>query len=102
MEHVIWRHGEPIEQSERIKVSDKKMPSQSTSETYSQTPTNLALEEIEYNKDRESMNDKINERCLIKQLGQNPFLTGSYIDDLNVQDQFLRPKSSHTDNNARK
>ena len=46
------------------------------------------------------MNDKLNDRYMVKQLGQNPFLSGStYLDDLQIQEQFLRPKSSHSENN---
>mgnify|MGYP006143555069 CR=1 FL=1 len=92
MEHVIWRRGEPIQQSSRIKEEAQTVLRETPN------PENLALEEVTHNKDRESMNDKINDRCLIKQLGQNPFLSGSYIDDLKIQEQFLRPKSSHTEN----
>jgi hypothetical protein len=47
---------------------------------------------------REKMNGKINERYMIQQVGQNPFLTGNYMEDLQVQEQFLRPKSSHVEN----
>lgn len=90
MEYITWRHGEPIQRSTRIKEKNQA------------SPINLALEEATYNKDRELMNDKINDRYLIKQMGQNPFLSGRYIDDLNIQEQFLRPKSSHTENNDSK
>ena len=91
MEYITWRRGEPIQRSARIK------------EEVQACPTKLALDEtITHNKDREIMNDKINDRYLIKQMGQNPFLSGSYIDDLNIQEQFLRPKSSHTENNESK
>lgn len=90
MEYVTWRRGEPLQRSARIK------------EEVQVSPTKLALEEVTYSKDREIMNDKINDRYLIKQVGQNPFLSGSYIDDLNIQEQFLRPKSSHTENNDSK
>ena len=90
MEYVTWRRGEPIQRSARVK------------EEVQSSPTNLALEEVTYSKDRETMNDKINDRYLVKQMGQNPFLSGSYIDDLNIQEQFLRPKSSHTENNDSK
>ena len=88
MEYITWRHGEPVQRSERVKEPTE--------------PTKLALDETPPRRDRETMNDKINERYLIKQLGQNPFLDGSYIDDLNIQQQFLRPKSSHADNNEAK
>jgi hypothetical protein len=94
MEHVIWRRGEPAERSACVKGTDV-VESDAVVEV---SPVVLALEEPVYSKDREKMNDKLNDRYLIKQMAQNPFLTGSYIDDLNIQEQFLRPKSSHTEN----
>ena len=94
MEHIIWRRGEPAERSERVKEKIDDVADVEVS------PVVLALEEADYSKDREKINDKMNDRYLIKQVAQNPFLTGNYIDDLNVQEHFLRPKSSHTQNNV--
>jgi len=88
MEHIIWRRGEPAERSAQVKEKIDEVEV---------SPIVLALEESVHSKDREKINDKMNDRYLIKQMAQNPFLTGSYIDDLNIQEQFLRPKSSHTE-----
>lgn len=47
---------------------------------------------------RESLNGKLSDRRMIQQVGQNPFLMGNnYLNDLSIQEQFLRPKSSHTE-----
>jgi hypothetical protein len=45
---------------------------------------------------RENVNEKLNERLSVGQVGQNPFNTeNNYIKDLEVQQNFLIPKSSH-------
>ena len=93
MENIIWRRGEPAIRS--LCVKEKV-------DVVEVSPVVLALEEAVHSKDREKMNEKMNDRHLIKQMTQNPFLTSSYIDDLDVQEQFLRPKSSHTENNVTK
>jgi hypothetical protein len=48
------------------------------------------------NNKRENVNEKLNERYSIGQVGQNPFNTeNNYIKDLEVQQNFLIPKSSY-------
>ena len=96
MEHIIWRRGEPSQRSACVK--EKVVAN--AADGVEVSPVVLALEESVHSKDREKMNEKMNDRYLIKQMVQNPFLSGSYIDDLNIQEQFLRPKSSHTENNV--
>ena len=45
---------------------------------------------------REIANEKINERHMISQIGQNPFLCqNKYLDDLDIQEAFLKPKNSN-------
>ena len=49
---------------------------------------------------RESLNGKLSDRRMVEQVGQNPFLMGNnYLSDLDMQEQFLRPKSSHLEIN---
>ena len=44
---------------------------------------------------RDDNNNKMLERDLISQTSQNPFLTtNNYVDDLTIQDEFLKPKNS--------
>lgn len=46
---------------------------------------------IRYNNKKNEVNDKLNERFLIKQTNPNPFFINSnYIDDLEIQNKFLR------------
>lgn len=106
----VWRSGEPATRSVH-KINT--LP-----------PTELALEEtIDFNKKaleilglpktdielhfadmtqdsnrRDKMNGKITDRNMVHQTSKNPFLTETdYINDLTVQEQFLRPKSSHAE-----
>uniref|UniRef100_A0A6C0II39 Uncharacterized protein n=1 Tax=viral metagenome TaxID=1070528 RepID=A0A6C0II39_9ZZZZ len=45
---------------------------------------------------REDANTKLNERCMIESISQNPFLPrNNYINDLQVQDEFLKPRNSN-------
>lgn len=101
MEYLTWKMGkEPIK-------SFKKD---------NQTPDILALKEpnkelnfynkinenknIPLNSEREILNGKLNDRYLIQQITQNPFLKdNSYVKDLTIQEMFLRPKSSYSNEN---
>ena len=45
---------------------------------------------------REDANTKLSERCMIENISQNPFLSrNNYLEDLQVQDEFLKPKNSN-------
>lgn len=45
---------------------------------------------------REDANTKLSERCMIENISQNPFLSrNNYLNDLQVQDEFLKPKNSN-------
>ena len=46
--------------------------------------------------DRELHSQRLSERGMMIQKSINPFLSANnYLDDLNIQDQFLRPKDSN-------
>jgi hypothetical protein len=50
------------------------------------------------NSKRENNSDKIYERGLTPQVGMNPFLQGNnYIQDLETQNEFLKPMNSNID-----
>jgi hypothetical protein len=54
--------------------------------------------EQERNTKREDANTKIGERYLVGQPGQNPFMVdNNYLNDLEIQESFLRPKNSNMD-----
>jgi hypothetical protein len=44
---------------------------------------------------RENSSDKIYERGLTPQVGMNPFLQGNYLQDLDTQNEFLKPLNSN-------
>jgi hypothetical protein len=52
------------------------------------------LQEFHHSK-RENNSDKIYERGLTPQVGMNPFLQGNYLQDLETQNQFLKPVNSN-------
>ena len=50
-------------------------------------------QELKHSK-RENNSDKIYERGLTPQVGMNPFLRGNYLQDLETQNEFLKPMNS--------
>ena len=47
---------------------------------------------------RDEANSKLSERCMVGQGGYNPFLTETtYAQDIDAQQNFLIPRSSHDD-----
>lgn len=122
VEEYVWRFGDPPERSaKRDKPTEKKelcdepenlaledgkafisSTMQSMVENGQYDMIDLALNQAEQNMEsnkRQNMNDKLNDRYMVQQTNQNPFLIGNtYVQDLDVQEEFLRPKSSHLDN----
>lgn len=122
VEEYVWRFGDPPERSaKRDKPTEKKElcdepenlaledgkafisnTMQSMVENGQYDMIDLALNQAEQNMEsnkRQNMNDKLNDRYMVQQTNQNPFLIGNtYVQDLDVQEEFLRPKSSHLDN----
>lgn len=52
------------------------------------------FQEVPHSK-RENNSNKIYERGLTPQVGMNPFLQGNYLQDLETQNQFLKPMNSN-------
>ena len=49
---------------------------------------------------REVVNNKLEQRSMMPTTGQNPFLaSNSYVNDLQVQSEFLRPQSQYRGDN---
>ena len=118
MEQFIWKSGETPERSHKNdnpNIKKEQTPPQSFAMQegsdfnqqcmamtgISRMEMDLGMAEMNQDSNRrDSMNGKLSDRRMIQQVGQNPFHTGnSYINDLEVQEQFLRPKSSHTELN---
>jgi len=78
MNELKWTLGEPCLRSARNK------------------PSAILPETIPPSNKREIANEKINERHMISQIGQNPFLARNrYLEDLDIQEAFLKPKNSN-------
>jgi hypothetical protein len=105
MECIVWRSGEPAERSKREDRPTEEID-------HSTDAVNVALENqqpidmvdlslrqadcLQNSNMRETVNNKLSERELIGQVGQNPFFTqNSYSMDLDIQEAYLRPQSSH-------
>jgi len=105
----VWRDGsnyQPIERS-YIKITKNNCQEINNSEqqpqdkTTQQNQQNQPPETIENTPDtqfipqtnnkREDTYSKMAEREMIKQVGMNPFLNNSYVDGINIRDQFLIP-----------
>ena len=116
-QQLIWKSGETPERSHKndnpnIKkeatpeavamqegASFNKMCMSTTGASRMEIDLGMAEMNQESNR-RESLNGKLSDRRMIQQVGQNPFLTRSnYLSDIDIQEQFLRPKSSQLDIN---
>ena len=70
----------------------EEQPQQPQSQQQQQLPANM--QEVQHSK-RENNSNKIYERGLTPQVGMNPFLQGNYLQDLETQNQFLKPINSN-------
>lgn len=85
MKCTVWTCGEPAMRS--LQTSKPVQSTSDFSDPLHQEPTR-----------KDNMNGKLNNRHLLQHSLQNPFMIGhNYMDDLNTQEQFLRPKSSHVE-----
>ena len=85
MKCTIWTCGKPATRS--VQTSNSVQPACEWSDPLFQEPTR-----------KDDMNGKLSNRPLLQHSLQNPFMIGNnYMDDLNTQEQFLRPKSSHVE-----
>lgn len=51
--------------------------------------------QFENNKTRENQFERMNQREMVAQTNLNPFLSNNYLEDLQVQEQFLTPQNSN-------
>jgi len=51
------------------------------------------------NKTRENQFERMNQREMVAQTNLNPFLSNNYLEDLQVQEQFLTPQNSNLESN---
>jgi hypothetical protein len=80
MNELKWTLGDPCIRSLRNK----------------QSPAAVVPETMTLSNKREIANEKMNERHMISQISQNPFLAkNTYLEDLDIQENFLKPKNSN-------
>jgi hypothetical protein len=95
MEEQIWTYGEKPEKSYKKPAPEKLAPEKPASITMTDLDINIGELRMSSNK-RDQANNKLNDRELVGQVGQNPFHTSNnYLNDLEVQRNFLTPKSSN-------
>lgn len=102
--HWIWSKGEQYEKS--LKGRDK----QSNHENIRNINESVILEEqnqtnnlnelpqgfIQKEKKLNGQNEKLSSRHMMIQKNINPFLERNYLQDLNTEDEFLRPRNSNS------
>lgn len=98
LQEFKWSTGEKYEQSFKV---DKEKYMESDSKTDYNSMKTLLFDDgtescMRISNKREDANTKLNERCMIESINQNPFLPrNNYINDLQIQDEFLKPRNSN-------
>lgn len=102
-EHYVWNYGEKpqrsnkLEKSKAVALEEKPLTKTEMDLTFSefiQFSQSSELSNIQ--KHRDEANNKLNMRYMVQQVSQNPFLQGTnYIDDIETQERFLRPKQAN-------
>lgn len=98
MEHFIWSKGEPVEKSLKSDHPALKEVKETINEDVNNNKEckKVDNEFIQGRNKRELANTKLNERNMISQIGQNPFMANNnYLHDLDVQQNFLIPQNSN-------
>ena len=96
MEEFLWTNGTKCERTMKNNVTHQHNPVEDA------LKESEVLDSIVSHKKREISNNKIFEREMVSQINQNPFLRNNYLDDLNVQETYLRPKNSNFDIETKK
>ena len=94
--HSVWRPPYPSENLKTPRFSktySTTNPYATQQEPQQQQPQQQP-QQFPHSK-RENSSDKIYERGLTPQVGMNPFLQGNYLQDLDTQNEFLKPVNSN-------
>jgi len=102
-----WTKGEPYERSRRLKhvqeLENKEFSKDTEESAYTSSLNhdentwellnqNTANSGFKVSNKREEIGNKMANRDMLQQIGFNPFLgQSSYIDDISIRDQFLKP-----------
>lgn len=101
IKYFVWQYGDKPERSNKI---EKSKATALEERPLTKTDMNLTFTELSQlsqslsntQKYRDEVNNKLNLRYMVQQVSQNPFLQGTnYVDDIEIQEKFLRPKQSN-------
>lgn len=108
--HWIWSKGKQYEKS--LKGKDKQSNQENSIQSFDNRNINetVILEEqnqkndlnelpqgfIQKEKKLNGQNEKLSSRHMMIQKNINPFLERNYLQDLNTEDEFLRPRNSNS------
>lgn len=104
IQYLRWSKGEKYEQSLKSDkekyIANAEEKQENVAEEYNKMKCLLFDDGSEscmrVSNKREDANTKLSERCMIENISQNPFLSrNNYLNDLQVQDEFLKPKNSN-------
>jgi hypothetical protein len=110
IEYFVWRHGEKADRSSKfgdripdteekakmIALEEKPLTRSDMDFSFSEFIKNSNTSDRENLRNRDEANNKLNMRYMVQQISQNPFLQKTnYIDDIETQEKFLRPKQSN-------
>jgi len=118
--NIVWKHGENNERSlknnnimnmnmikdvslDSVSLDSVSLDSVSLANVITNTNTSISINQLgEFRKGsnkREIVNNKLNERMYIGNIGKSPFnIENDYIKDLENQQKFMIPKSSYDNN----
>jgi hypothetical protein len=99
-QYFKWTKGEKYEQSLKTDKEKYVEKVENVAEEYNKMKSLLFEDGTEscmrVSNKREDANTKLSERSMIENISQNPFLSrNNYLNDLQVQDEFLKPKNSN-------
>jgi membrane protein insertase Oxa1/YidC/SpoIIIJ len=95
IKYIYWKWGNGGIMKQSLRETNKNVKIQENIQ-----PIKQKLDERRQN-DRELNSERLSQRDMIIQTSINPFLSeNNYLDDLKVQDTFLRPKDSNIKSEA--
>ena len=93
--YLKWSPSINTETIERSKIGDKHV---AIGDNVMETILQEGPDFIRNDSKRENQFEKMNDREMMVQTNLNPFMTTSYLEDLQIQEKFLTPQNSNFDN----
>jgi|UniRef100_A0A6C0CJY2 hypothetical protein len=92
--YLKWRPTKINEEREKSVMKDKH---KNIGNNVMETILQEGYEFMKSESKRESQFNKMNEREMIPQTNLNPFFSNNYLEDLQIQEDFLTPQNSNLD-----